>query len=227
MSDAAKTAVGRSPQRRRPSASTRASSRPWLPRRSISPSGSIPARRSARRKPSRRCSLDVKPNGLGGRSPTKPIRRWPREIRCSAASSPPRTSSVTTCGTRGWPMSTMTTGRWSRSRAVTSSSYSGSEITSRPSTRSRRAKSRNAPGALVRRLDVEQHEPVAVRRGALRDPAQTFDDGRRREERSDDADRLRAAERQVARGRARAVAELRDRGADALANLGPDDRESR
>ena len=50
---------------------------------------------------------------------------------------------------------------------------------------------------------------VAVLAGALGDAAQPLDDRRRREERRDDADRLRAPERQAARRRARPVAAAR------------------
>jgi hypothetical protein len=75
------------------------------------------------------------------------------------------------------------------------------------------------------RLDVEEHERVAVAAGALGDAAQALDDGRRREERGDHADRERAPERQAAGGRARPVAELRDRVAHPLAHLGAHDRD--
>ena len=43
-------------------------------------------------------------------SPTKPIRRWPSDSRCSVAIRPPRTSSVTVCGTPGTITSTVTSG---------------------------------------------------------------------------------------------------------------------
>jgi len=81
------------------------------------------------------------------------------------------------------------------------------------------------PGALLRRLDVEEHQPVPVVAGAPGHTPQTLDHGRRREERRDDPDRLRAPERQAARGRARAVAELGDRLAHAVAHLVAHDRD--
>ena len=85
---------------------------------------------------------------------------------------------------------------------------SGSEMTSTPSRRSRRAKRREGGAPLVGRLDVEEREVVAAAGDHVVDPAQPFDHRRRGEERRDDPQRLRAPEREVARGRARAVAEL-------------------
>ena len=69
--------------------------------------------------------------------------------------------------------------------------------------------------ALLGRLDVEQHQVVLAPLAApepLDHAAQPFDHRRRGEERHDDADRHRAPDREVARGRVEAVAELVDRG---------------
>jgi hypothetical protein len=73
--------------------------------------------------------------------------------------------------------------------------------------------------ALGRRLDVVENEVVAARAHPLDDPAQPLDHRRRGEERRHHPDRLRRAERQASRRRARAIAELADRGAHALAHL--------
>ena len=166
----------RSSRRSSPAASTRACSRPWRPRRSSAGAGSMPARAAPGRNPSRRCSLEVNPNGFVRTSPTKPIRRWPLASRCSAASWPPWTSSITTCGTRGMGRCRRTPRAGGRAAArATSSSASGSEITSSPSTRSRRAKSRIALPAAPGVSTSKSISLVAALGGPLGAPAQPLE----------------------------------------------------
>ena len=71
--------------------------------------------------------------------------------------------------------------------------------------------------ALVERLDVEERQVVGAAPDDVVDAAQALDHGRAGEERGDHAERLGAPERQVARGRAGAVAELVHDGAHAHA----------
>ena len=71
--------------------------------------------------------------------------------------------------------------------------------------------------ALVERLDVEERQVVGAAPDDVVDAAQALDHRRAGEERRDHAERLGAPERQVARGRARPVAELVHDGAHAHA----------
>ena len=71
------------------------------------------------------------PNAM---SPTKPIRRCPRPIRCSAASRPPATSSMTVCGTpRAAAASTLANATPARVNWASCARDNGSEMASTPS----------------------------------------------------------------------------------------------
>ena len=105
------------------------------------------------------------------------------------------------------PASTSTTGTpacvsRSRSRAGT-----GSDMTRRPSARSRRVSDAEVLVAVHRRLDVEQHEVVAALVEDGDDAAQPLDRRRVGEEGDDHADRLAAPERQPPGERVGAVVE--------------------
>ena len=135
----------------------------------------------------------------------------------AAASAPPATSSMATLGSSACATSTSTVGTPSRCSARTSAGVERQRDDDHPvdAVAAREAPQRGA--ALVERLDVEERQVVGAAPDDVVDPAQALDHGRAGEEGGDDAERLGAPERQVARGRARAIAELLHDRADAHA----------
>ena len=144
-------------------------------------------------------------------------RRWPASSRWRAARAPPATSSMATLGSSACATSMSTVGTRSRCSARTSVGLQRQRDDDDPVDAVAAGEAPQRGAALLERLDVEERQVVGAAPDDVVDAAQALDHGRAGEERGDDAERLGAPERQVARGRAGAVAELVHDGADAHA----------
>src|SRR5690606_8335522 len=147
--------------------------------------------RSARtvRKPRSRREVAVKPNGLSGGSPMNATRVWPRSTRWVVARRPPCSSSVTTIGTSSPRASTSTTGTPAATRRASPSGGRGREGDDEEAGGAVAAgEGGQVLGAVLGRLDVEQHEVEAGVAQAGDDAPEALDGRGVGEERDHDAD---------------------------------------